>query len=75
MTFAEICQSGKDMLTPGDVCEVLECNPHSIRNQAQRDASRLGFPVIVIGSRVRIPRTAFVQYLLGAKNERKEDEA
>lgn len=63
MTFEEIKASDKAMLTPADVAGVLGCNPHYIRLQAQEDPTKLGFNVIVIGTRTRIPRIPFIQYL------------
>lgn len=65
MTREEICKSAKEMLTPGDICEILECNAQSIRDQARADASKLGFPVVIVGTRVKIPRDAFLKYLQG----------
>lgn len=63
MTLAEIRESHKTMLVPADVADVLECMPHSINTQAQTDPSKLGFPVCVMGSRVKIPREAFLYWL------------
>lgn len=63
MTLTEIKCADKEILTPADVAPVLGCDPHSIRVQAQTDASMLGFPVIVIGRRVKIPRRAFLLFL------------
>lgn len=62
MTIAEIRRSKKTVLTPEDVCEVLSCRRHNINLQAQNDPSKLGFPVIVMGSRVKIPREAFLRF-------------
>lgn len=66
MTVSEMEKSPKLMLTPGDVSEVLECHPHSIRRQAMSDPSKLGFPVVVMGTRVRIPKEPFLRFV-GAK--------
>lgn len=68
MTIAEIRQSKKTVLTPEDVCEVLSCRRHNINLQAQNDPSKLGFPVIVMGSRVKIPREAFLRFWDGTQN-------
>ncbi len=65
MTLQEIVNSNKVMLIPADVCEVLGCKPYSINVQAQEDPVKLGFPVSVIGTRVRIPREAFLRWLGG----------
>ena len=55
MTLAEIRRSDLDFLYPKDVCEVLQCHPYSINVQAKEDPAKLGFPVTIIGTRVRIP--------------------
>ena len=67
MTITEIEASEKTMLTPGDVAEVLGCNPYAINVQAKQDPARLGFPVAVIGNRVKIPREAFLRWFRGEK--------
>lgn len=67
MTFAEIQKSEKDFLTPEDVKEVLGCMPYSINQQAKEDPSKLGFPVCMIGTRVKIPRLAFIHWMRGDK--------
>ncbi len=63
MTLEEMRKSAKTMLTPSDISEVLQCNPQSIRMQAKSNPSRLGFPVVVIGTRVRIPKGPFLQFV------------
>ena len=63
MTLQELLKSSKIWITPADVSSVLQCDPQCIRVQAQKDPSMLGYPVIVIGSRVRIPRIPFLKYL------------
>lgn len=65
MTIAEMKLSKKSVLTPGDVCEVLECGRYAINQQAHADPSKLGFPVIVTGRRVKIPREAFIRFFEG----------
>ena len=63
MTLDEIRGTTKDMLTPGDVAEVLGCDPYRINVQAKQDAKKLGFPVSIMGTRVRIPRLAFLRWM------------
>lgn len=63
LTLLEIKQSNKPFLTASDVAEVLCCDPHSIRLQAHDNPDALGFPVVVMRSRVRIPRKAFLSYI------------
>nr|DAQ29863.1 MAG TPA: excisionase [Caudoviricetes sp.] len=55
----------KEMLTPAEASEVIGCNPHWIRLAAREKPELLGFPVIVIGNRTRIPRRAFVRFCEG----------
>jgi hypothetical protein len=65
MTLDEIRTTEKVWLTPDDVSDVLESNPQAIRIQAQEDPSKLGFPVTVIGTRVKINRNLFLAYFDG----------
>lgn len=63
MTLEEIKRSGELLLIPKDVAPVLGCDPEKIRIQAHENPTLLGFPVVVIGTRVRIPRKPFLQWL------------
>lgn len=63
MTLDEIRTTTKEMLTPEDVADVLGCQAYTINVQAKQDASKLGFPVMMTGTRVRIPRMAFLHWM------------
>jgi hypothetical protein len=63
MTLKELALLDKDFLAPNDVAQVLGCKPYSINVQAKKDPVALGFPVTVIGSRVKIPRIAFLHWM------------
>lgn len=63
MTLDEIRNSTKNVLTPGDIAEVLNADPQDIRVQAQMAPEKLGFPVIIIKSRTKIPRVPFLRYM------------
>ena len=63
MTIEEIKGSTQTWLTASDVAPVLECDPNLIRRQAQEDPSKLGFPVVVLCSRVKINRKGFLKFL------------
>jgi len=65
MTVDEIRASNKDMLTPSDVAPVLGCHPFAINTQAKVDPSKLGFPVSLVGTRLKIPRLAFLRWFDG----------
>ena len=61
-TIDDIRNCDKDFLIPSDIAKVLGCDQYSINLQAQSDPSKLGFPVCVMGSRVRIPRLGFIRW-------------
>lgn len=63
MTIQELQASNAVYVNANDVAGVLGCNPHYIRLQAHADKEKLGFPVIVTGRRVRIPRVPLLQAL------------
>lgn len=63
MTLDEIRASDKAVLTPADVAEVLGCDAQDVRVQARMAPERLGFPVIIIKSRTKIPRVPFLRYM------------
>jgi len=62
VTLEEIERIPKNMLLATDVASYLECDDGLIRLQAQREPEKLGFPVIVMGSRVKIPKQGFLHY-------------
>lgn len=61
MTLEEIKSSDKAVLTPADVAPILRCDPHWIRIAARERPDLLGFPVIVMNSRTKIPRIPFLE--------------
>ena len=69
MTLDEIKALDREYLVPREVASVLGCKPYSINVWARECPGELGFPVIKIGSRVKIPRRAFVGYMEGRFGE------
>ena len=63
MTLKEIEESGKEVLTCAEVAPVRKCPPATRHRQAMEEPWRLGFPVIVMGSRVKSPRGPFLSYM------------
>lgn len=63
MTLEEIKASPERWLTAEQIAPILECDPNSIRRQAQTDPTKLGFPVTVLCSRVKVPRKRFLEFL------------
>ena len=66
LSLNEVRQMERDMLTPDIVSRVVGCSPMTLRLTARQFPERLGFPVIVMGSRVRVPREAFIKFMEGA---------
>ena len=65
MTIEDIKKMNKEILTPGDVAPLLNCDPNVLRYQAKQDIKQLGFPASKIGSRIKIPRQAFISWWEG----------
>lgn len=61
MPIEELLESDKVLLTPEDASIVLGSSPQTIR-MAAHDGT-LGFPVVIMGSRVKIPRIPMLRFL------------
>lgn len=69
MTLEELSTLTVDVLTPAQVAPILRLDADTIRGQARDCPERLGFNVIVAGSRVKIPRVAFLRFMRGECTE------
>ena len=63
----ELCQ--KTMLAPQDVAGFLHCDAYTINRAAKDAPGLLGFPINVMGTRVRIPKDGFVRWAKGLPQE------
>lgn len=66
MTLTELAgMADKHYLIPREVAPLLDVHPYTINVAAQNPATRekLGFPVIITGTRVRIPRIPFLRFM------------
>jgi len=52
-------------ITPAQAAPAIGCDPHWIRIMARTQPEGLGFPVIVMRSRTKIPRLPFIRYVEG----------
>lgn len=68
-TLSEVERSKKSMLTAVDIAPILRSDPQLIRMQARERPELLGFPVICVGSRVKIPREGFLRFVRGIRKE------
>lgn len=64
-TLAELQASPRDYFVPAEVEGVLHMDQQTLRLWARDDywRERLGFPVMVIGSRVKIPKVPFLRFM------------
>ena len=65
MSIAELETMTKETISCSTAAEVIGCNPQLLRIQARECPQALGFPVVVVRKRVKIPRLAFIAYMRG----------
>lgn len=65
LTLDELAALPVEVLTPAQVAPVLCLDQDTIRGQARTCPALLGFPVIVAGNRVKIPKRTFVKFMRG----------
>lgn len=65
MTIKDLKSMTKEVITPDEAAKVLGCSSQYIRIAARENRQLLGFPVVLIGRRVKIPRVAFINFLEG----------
>ena len=69
MTLDEIRSLDREYLVPVEVAPVLGCDAQDIRVAAKQHPERLGFNVAVIGTRVKVPKLAFLAWMEGGNHE------
>ena len=65
MTLDDIRSNPKEFLTPREGAPIIGCTPYTINIWAKQCPERLGFPVNIMGTRVRIPKRAFLRWIEG----------
>lgn len=63
MTIEELRSCEDVFIYPHDIAPILGCDPHSIRVIAKTNPRLLGFPVTIVGRRVKIWRIPFLKYI------------
>jgi len=66
-TLKELEENEKEWLTVAEVARFLDSDPQAIRIQAHKDRAALGFPIIMIGNHIKIPRAGFINFFKGAQ--------
>lgn len=64
-TLEEIEAYPRELLNATDIADLMHMDPQDIRDQAKKDASKLGFPVITVGHSIRIPKRPFIKFMRG----------
>ena len=62
-TLKEIAGYDREYLVPAQISEILNVSPQYVREAARKCPGQLGFPVIIIGDRVKIPRIPFLVFM------------
>ena len=62
-TLQDLKNEDKAFLTADDICGVLGSDPHSIRCCAHQRPELLGFTVVIVNNRVKIPRIPFLRFM------------
>ena len=65
MTLQELEQLDKEILVPADIAPILGCTPYSINIAVKDGKNPFPFPVIRMGTRVRIPKMPFLKAMRG----------
>lgn len=65
LTLEEIEAMPAEVLTPVQVASVLHLDQQAIRIAARERPDLLGFPVVCVGTRVKIPKKSFVKFMRG----------
>lgn len=63
MTLDDIKAIDREFLTPAQVADILNCSAQGVRIWARQRPEQLGFPVCIIGSRIKIPRRPFLRFM------------
>lgn len=63
MTLEELRADTRDVIPAADIESIINSDQQDIRMQAHENPLLLGFPVIVIGTRVKIPRIPFLRFM------------
>lgn len=67
MTLEQIAAIPSEVLTCQQIAPLLRANPATLHQQAVEMPERLGFPVIVAGNRVKVPKRPFLRFMTEGK--------
>ena len=67
--LADLSSIDRDFLKPEEVAQILHCRVQHLRVAAHCYPEQLGFPVCIIGRRVKIPKKPFISFMAGREEE------
>ena len=70
MTLEQLEMLDKEILVPADIAPILGCSPYSINVATKDGKNPFPFPLIRMGTRVRIPKRPFIKAMRGEKEEK-----
>lgn len=72
MTLDDLEKLDRECLIPKEIAPIIGVNPYTINLQVKQDKQRgvnsFPFPTILIGTRVKIPRRAFLEAMKHGSN-------
>ena len=68
MTLNDIRQIDREYLLPREVADILGTDAQAIRVCARSNPAALGFPVVRLGTRIKVPRLPFLRFMEGGLN-------
>lgn len=63
ITLEEVETNTSETMDISEVALFLGMDTQCMRSQAQEDSSKLGFPVIIVGRRIVVPRRGFLYFV------------
>lgn len=63
MTLSDLASIDRDYLIPSEVAPILGCDQYAINVAARQQPEALGFAVVRVGNRVKIPKLAFLRFM------------
>ena len=70
MTLEDLEMLDKEMLVPTDIAPILGCKPYAINVAVKNGKNPFPFPVIRMGTRVKIPKRLFIKAMRGEEENK-----
>ena len=70
MTLEQLEALDKEMLVPTDIAPILGCTPYTINVMTKNGKNPFPFPIIRMGTRVRIPKRPFIKAMRGKEDNK-----